>query len=435
LKLTSIFRDAYNRNIENWKGDLALMIQWSKILVLILVVTASFATIAVTTGDILKDIRLGLDLKGGFEILYQAVPIEKGGEVTQDLLKQTAFNLEKRINKYGVAEPDVAVEGTDRIRVTVAGVANQAELREVLKTPATLTIRDESGKVLLNGRDFVENAASIGYDESNRPIVVIKMKDAKKFAAITEKYLGQPLAIYLDEELVTAPIVQAVISSGEATITGQDSLEEAQKLKETINLGALPLNLVEKSSNSVGATLGLLSLEQSVKAGLIGSALVLIFMIIFYRVPGLIANVTLIIYVYLVLLVFTWMNVTLTLPGIAAIVLGIGMAVDANIITYERIREEIRSGKSLLSALKAGSRRSLATILDANITTIIAAGVLFYFGTGAIKGFAITLIMSILVSILTNVFLSRFLLNLVVRSNTVKKPWYFGVREDQISEL
>jgi preprotein translocase subunit SecD len=411
------------------------MIQWSKILVLILVVAVSFATIAATSGDIIKDIKLGLDLKGGFEILYQAVPIEKGGEVTPALLKQTAFNLEKRINKYGVAEPGVSIEGKDRIRVTVAGVADQSELREVLKTPATLTIRDESGKILLNGTDFKENAASISYDENNRPIVVIKMKDADKFAEITEKYLGQPLAIFLDEEFITAPTVQVVITTGEATITGQESVEEAKNLADTINLGALPLKLIEKSSNSVGASLGLLSLEQSLKAGLIGSILVLIFMILFYRIPGLVANVTLLVYLYVVIVVFTWMNVTLTLPGIAAIVLGIGMAVDANIITYERIKEEIRTGKTLLSSLKAGSRRSLSTILDANITTIIAAGVLFYFGTGAIKGFAITLIMSIIVSILTNVFLSRFILNLVVRSNIVKKPWYFGVKEDQISEL
>jgi preprotein translocase subunit SecD len=411
------------------------MIQWSKILVLIIVVAASFATMAGTTGDIVKDIKLGLDLKGGFEILYEAVPIDKGGEVTPDLLKQTALNLEQRINKHGVAEPEITIEGQDRIRVTVAGVADQSQLRKVLKTPATLTIRDEQGNILLNGKDFIENAASIGYDENNRPLVVIKMKDADKFAKITEKYLGQPLAIFLDEDLITAPVVQSVISAGEATITGQESLAEAKNLADTINLGALPLTLKEKSSNSVGATLGLLSLEQSLQAALIGSILVLLFMIIFYRLPGLVANVTLLVYVYLVLLVFTWMNVTLTLPGIAAIVLGVGMAVDANIITYERIKEEIRSGKSLLSSLKAGSRRSLATILDANITTIIAAGVLFYFGTGAIKGFAITLIMSILMSILTNVFFSRFLLNLVIRSNIVKKPWYFGVKEDQISEL
>lgn len=411
------------------------MIKWSRILILALVVIASFTTMGMTSKSILADIKLGLDLKGGFEVLYEAVPIDETGEVTGDLLKQTALNLEQRINQYGVAEPDVDIEGTDRIRVTVAGVVDQAQLREVLKTPATLTIRDPQGEVLLNGQDFVENAASVGFDQNNRPIVIIKMKDPEKFAEITEKYLGQPLAIYLDEELISAPVVQSVISGGEATITGQETIEEANDLKDTINLGALPLKLIEKSSNSVGATLGQLSLEKSLKAGIIGAILVLIFMILFYRVPGMIANVTLLMYIYLVLLVFTWMNVTLTLPGIAAIVLGIGMAVDANIITYERIREEIKSGKSLLSSLKAGSRRSLATILDANITTIIAAAVLFYFGTGAIKGFAITLIMSISVSIITNVFISRFLLNLVVRSNLVKKPWYYGVREDEISEL
>jgi preprotein translocase subunit SecD len=411
------------------------MIQWNKILILILVVVAAFGTIALTVEDVLKDIRLGLDIKGGFEILYEAEPLQKGGEITSDLMAKTAFNLESRINKNGVSEPEVDIEGENRIRVSVAGVANQSQLREIIKTPAALTIRNPEGEILLDGQDFVENGASVGYDTNNLPIVVIKLKDANKFAQITEEYIGQNLGIYLDDELITAPIVQSVISAGEATINGQEDYEEAKALSDTINLGALPLSLTEISTNSVGATLGLLSLEQSIKAGTLGAIGVLLFMIFLYRVPGLVANVTLVVYIYLVLVVFDWMNVTLTLPGIAAIILGVGMAVDANIITYERIKEEIRSGKSYLSSLKAGSRRSLSTILDANITTILAAAVLFQFGTGPVKGFAITLIMSILVSILTNVYLARLLLHLVIRSNIVKKPSYFGVKEDSIREL
>lgn len=412
------------------------MIQWNKIVILLLVVAASFTLVAVTLGDIVRDVRLGLDLKGGFEILYEATPFDEKGEITRDLLVQTANNLERRINKSGVTEPEVEIEGTNRIRVTVAGVADQAELKKVLKTPATLTIRDPEGNVVLSGQDFVENSASVSFfGGTNEPVVSIKLKDADKFAAITEKYLGQSLGIYLDEEMLQNPSVTEVIRSDEAIIRGQESVEEAKNIADTINLGALPLRLEELSSNSVGATLGLRSLEQSLNAGLIGSVLVLLFMIVYYRVPGIIANITLLLYLYLVLVVFNWMNVVLTLPGIAAIVLGVGMAVDANIITYERIRDEIRSGKSLLSSVKAGSRRSLATIMDANITTIIASAVLFQLGTGAIKGFAITLIMSIVVSILTNVFLSRFLLHLLVRSNLFKKPTYFGVKEEQISEL
>lgn len=411
------------------------MIRWNKVFILILIVVLSLGLMAWTTNGIVKDIKLGLDLQGGFEILYQATPIEKGGKVTPDLLKQTAENLRNRVDQLGVREPEITIEGTDRIRVSIAGVSNQDELRKIIKTPAKLTIRDPQGKILLDGNDFVEGGANVGFDQSNLPIVSIKVKDKDKFAAITQKYLQQPLGIFLDQTEITAPTVQSVITNGTATISGQETIEKAQHLAEIINLGALPLNLNELNTNSVGATLGTLSLKDTVQAGLIGSIIVLIFMIVFYRVPGIIANLTLIAYVYLLLLVFSWMNVTLTLPGIAAIVLGIGMAVDANIITYERIKDEIRSGKTLLSSFKSGSRRSFGTILDANVTTVIAALVLYFLGSGGIKGFAITLIMSIVVSIVTNVFFSRIILGLVLRANLVKRPVYFGVKEAEIREL
>lgn len=212
------------------------------------------------------------------------------------------------------------------------------------------------------------------------------------------------MAIYLDERQLSAPVVNTVITDGSATISGNYTFEEATELASTINLGALPLKLTEKYTQVVGASLGKASLEQTVRAGLIGSILILIFMIIFYRLPGFVAAITLITYTWLLLVVFDWMNATLTLPGIAAFVLGIGMAVDANIITYERIKEEIRSGKSLLSSLKSGSKHSFRTIMDANITNIISAGVLYYVGNGAIRGFALTTIMSIVLSVLTNIF-------------------------------
>jgi SecD/SecF fusion protein len=411
------------------------MMDRKRFLTFILIAVILLVSVGTTSPSLLKQIRLGLDLKGGFEILYEASPIEVGKEVTSDSLKETARSLEKRANANNVAEPEVTTEGKNRIRVRIAGVTNQEEVRELLKKPAELTFRGPDGTKELVGSDFVEGGAEIGFSNTNQPVIHIKLKEAGKFKEVTEKLLGKTLSIYLDEEELSAPVVQEVLSSGTATITGSYSYEEAKMLKDTINLGALPLKLTEKYTQSVGATLGQLSLDQTIRAGLIASIAILLFMLAIYRIPGLVACITLITYTWLLLIVFYLMNATLTLPGIAALILGIGMAVDANIITYERIKDELRSGKSLLSSLKAGSKNSFRTIMDANITTILAGVVLYYIGTGAIKGFALTLILSILLSMLTNVFLSRILLTLVIRSQMFKKKSYYGVKEAEVREL
>jgi SecD/SecF fusion protein len=401
----------------------------------LLIVIVMLGVVAWSSPGLLAKVRLGLDLKGGFEILYVAEPIEAGKEVTRDSLIQTAQSLEKRANASGVAEPDVTTEGTNRIRVKLAGVENQEQVRELLRKPAELSFRGPDGKKEMIGSDFVEGAAKVGFDQANRPLIQIEVRDKDKFADVTRRLLQQPLAIYLDEEQLSAPIVQSVLTDGKATITGNYTHEEATELKDIINLGALPLKLTEKYTQSIGATLGLQSLEQTVKAGIIGSLLILVFMVAFYRVPGIVAAITLIAYTWLVLVVFYLMNATLTLPGIAALILGIGMAVDANIIKFERIKEEIRSGKSLLSSLKSGSKHSIRTIMDANITNIISGGVLYAIGNGAIKGFALTMIVSILISMLTNILFSKFLIDLLIRSNLFKKPTYFGVKEADIRDL
>lgn len=401
----------------------------------LLIVVVLLGVVVWTSPGLLSKVRLGLDLKGGFEILYVAEPIEAGKEVTRDSLIQTAQSLEKRANSSGVAEPDVTTEGTNRIRVKLAGVENQEQVRELLRKPAELTFRGPDGKKEMVGSDFVEGAAKVGFDTANRPLIQIEVKDKDKFADVTRRLLQQPLAIYLDEVQLSAPIVQAVLPDGKATITGNYTYEEATELKDIINLGALPLKLTEKYTQSIGATLGQQSLEQTVKAGIIGSVLILVFMVAFYRIPGIVAAITLIAYTWLVLVVFYLMNATLTLPGIAALILGIGMAVDANIIKFERIKEEIRSGKSLLSSLKSGSKHSIRTIMDANITNIISCGVLYAIGNGAIRGFALTMIVSILISMLTNILFSKFLIDLLIRSNLFKRPTYYGVKEADIREL
>lgn len=406
-----------------------------RIIAFLVVVAISFGCIAFFTPGLVKNIKLGLDLKGGFEILYVAEPIEAGKPVTMDSLKQTANSLMKRADSLGIAEPEITTEGKDRIRVRLADVKNEEEVRKIIKKPADLTFRGPDGTKEMLGSDFVEGGAQVGFDQANRPMINIKVKDAEKFKKVTEKLIGQPLAIYLDENQLSAPIVNVVIPDGNATISGNYTFDEATNLANTINLGALPLKLTEKYTQVVGASLGQLSLTQTVQAGLIGAVLILVFMLAFYRLPGIIAAITLITYTFLLLGAFWLMNATLTLPGIAAFVLGIGMAVDANIITYERIKEEIRSGKSLLSSLKSGSKHSFRTIMDANITNLIAAAVLYYVGNGAIRGFALTTIMSIVLSVLTNVFLSRWYIHLIIKSNLFKKPAYFGVKESEIRGL
>lgn len=412
-----------------------------RIAAFLLIVVISFGVIVWTSPELVRNLRLGLDLKGGFEILYEAQPIEAGQKLTQDVLRQAAQSIEQRVNRTGVEEPEITPEGTDRIRVRIAGVTNPDEVRRILKKPAELTFRSSDGTKELIGSDFVQGGASVQFEQGTTvPYISIKMKSKEKFYEVTKRlsqkaYPENTLGIYLDDQMLSNPQVNVPINSADAIITGHFTYDEAKNIAETINLGAMPVKLTEKYIQSVGATLGQMSLEKTVRAGIIGSVLILLFMMGYYRIPGIVASITIILYTWLLVAVFYFMNATLTLPGIAAFVLGMGMAVDANIITYERIKEEIRSGKSILSSLKAGSRHSLRTIMDANITTILAGAVLYFIGTGAIQGFALTLILSILVSILTNVFLSRLLLHLLIRGNLAKKPAHFGVKEAEVSEL
>ncbi|WP_274650025.1 protein translocase subunit SecD [Paenibacillus humicola] len=421
----------------------------NRLLTFVLIVVLSAGVVGATSPWLVKQIKLGLDLKGGFEILYEASPLDGGGKVSKDSLVQTARSLEERANRTGVAEPDVSIEGTNRIRVKIAGVTDEAKVREVLSKPANLTFRSAVGctpqqgycKTELNGSDFVPNGASVRQSNLNAYEIDIKLKDASKFAKVTGDIAklastgNNQLAIYLDDQQISAPNVNEEINSNTASITGSFTLDEANNLKNTINLGALPLKLTEKYTQSVGATLGQLSLQETLFAGGLATVLILLFMFVFYRIPGAIASFAIIVYIWMLLLGFYLMDATLTLPGIAAFILGIGMAVDANIITFERIREEMRSGKSVLSSLKAGSKNSFRTIIDAHVTTVIAGLVLFFIGTGAVKGFAVTLILSIVVSIITNVGYSRLLLHLLIRSNKLVKPAYFGIKESEIRAL
>jgi preprotein translocase subunit SecD/SecD/SecF fusion protein len=415
------------------EGVERMKVKRGRIVIFIVLTVIILGTVLSTTETIWGRITKGLDLQGGFEVLYQAAPNQK---VDTDILNQTASAIRNRIDILGVTEPDITIEPPNRIRVQIAGVKDQKKAREIIGKPAQLTFRDPTGKkVLLKGTDLKPGSAKVGYDQSNQPLVEIQLTDAKKFENITRTYIGQPMPIYLDENQLSAPTIVQAIPGGRAQISGQESAEAAQDLASLLNAGALPIKLSEVQSYAVDASLGEEALRDSLKAGAYAVLAIFIFCIGYYRLPGLIAVITLIAYGYLVLLVFDALNMTLTLPGLAAFILGIGIAVDANIIMNERIREELRNGRSIRSAVKTGSRRSFLTIIDAHVTTIVASLLLFYFGTAAVKGFSVSLIAGIVVSLLTAVALSRIMVNLLVQSNLMNKPRWFNVKEDEISDL
>ncbi|MCJ7839927.1 protein translocase subunit SecDF [Lederbergia sp. NSJ-179] len=433
------------------------MVKRSRFVVFFLIILLLAGLGGSTTNEIIKHIKLGLDLQGGFEVLYEVEPVNADQKINKETLVHTTEALNKRINVLGVSEPSIQIEGSDRIRVQLPGIEDQSQARETLGTQAVLTFRDVNDNVMLDGSDLVEGAAKQSFKpNTNEPIVLVQMKDRKKFREVTQKIVDMApnnvLAIWLDFEegvdsykeaaankdpkLLSAPYVKQVFNDTSVSIEGNFTTQEAKDLANLLNAGALPVKLKEVYSTSVGASFGEQALEKTVNAGILGILLIFIFMIVYYRLPGIVATITLSVYIYLILLVFNLMNAVLTLPGIAALILGVGMAVDANIITYERIKEEMKVGRSLSSAFKAGNKSSFAAILDANVTTLLAAAVLFYFGNSSVKGFATMLIVSILMSFFTAVFGSRWLLGLLIDSRFFKdKPGWFAVKRSAIFKL
>ncbi|MGJ9457075.1 protein translocase subunit SecDF [Oceanobacillus sp. CF4.6] len=422
-----------------------------------LVLLALAGIIGTTVIGITKDINLGLDLQGGFEVLYEVEPVDENQEVTRGLLEGTVETLNDRVNRLGISEAVINIEGDDRIRVQLAGIENQSEARELLSTSAQLSFRDVNDSELLDGNDVVEGSAAQDFDpQTNAPIVTLQLKDAAKFGEVTtdisqmtppdnklviwmdfqkgDSYVEE--AMEVEPKFVSAPNVGEPLHTSNVMISGNFTVESAKQLADIINSGSLPVHMTEIFSTSVGAQFGEQALNETLIAGIVGIGLILLFMIVFYRFSGFIAAINLTFYVYLVLLVFELLNGVLTLSGIAALILGVGMAVDANVITFERIKEELRTGKSVKAAFKAGNKSSLSTILDANITTLIAAVVLFIFGTSSVKGFATMLIISIIISFLTAVLGTRILLGLWVQSGylTKRKTW-FGIKQSQIKDI
>jgi len=372
--------------------------------------------------------RLGLDLKGGVHVVYEAVPTPDS-PVTPDSITRLMGIFRNRIDALGVAEPIIQKEGTRRVVVELPGVKDPEEAVRILPQMARLEFKTEDGKTVLTGK-YLQDARAQLNPNNNEPEVTLKFnkEGAKIFGEVTTANVNKRIAIYLDNKILTNPVVQEPITTGDAVIHGgYKTLEEAQHDAVLLRSGALPVKVKLLEKRSVGPQLGKDSLDRSVRAGIIGLALVFLFMIVYYRVPGIVADLSLIVYTVIVTGIFILIKATLTLPGIAGFILSIGMAVDSNILIYERLKEELRAGKTLRSAFDAGFRHAIRTILDCNANTLIGAAVLYYFGTGPIRGFAVTLAIGVLTSLFTAVTFTRFVLHLLARSRLILSPRAYGV--------
>lgn len=355
-----------------------------------------------------NDIKLGLDLAGGVSITYQAV----GEEPTSTDMADTVYKLQLRAQNYS-NEAEVYQEGSNRINVDIPGVSDANEILQELGKPGSLTFQDQSGNVLLTGMDVQSAEAGIMGESNNREYVVsltFTEEGAAKFAEATTERVGQIIYIIYDNEVVSNPVVRTAITGGQCSIEGMASYEEADILASTIRIGALPVELEEIRSNVVGAKLGQEAISTSLMAGAIGLGLVMLFMIITYGVPGVAASLALALYTSLIIFLLSVYKITLTLPGIAGIILSIGMAVDANVIIFARIREEMAAGKSVRSSMKDGFKKALSAIVDGNITTLLAAFVLWWRGSGTVRGFAQTLALGVVLSMFTALVITRLIL-------------------------
>ena len=355
-------------------------------------------------------ISLGLDLRGGVYTVYQA---ENNGDPDFDTkMESTVSILTSRLTRQGFTEATVTRQGSDRIRVEIPNVSDPNQILTIIGTPAQLYFVDESGNNLMEGA-MVKNAQA-AQDQDGKPCIAFELTDegAKIFAEATAANLGKTISITLDGETISRATVNTVIAGGKGEITGNFTADEAKNLATLILSGALPLNLTQLEVSAISATLGVEALDRAIQAGIIGVALVMLFMLFRYRLCGLVADIALTIYIMIVVLLLALTGAQLTLPGVAGIILGIGMAVDANVVIFERIREEVKNGRPIGSAVRKGFSNALSAIIDSNVTTIIAAVVLYAFGTGSVRGFALTLGIGVATSLVTAVFVTHKLLDI-----------------------
>jgi preprotein translocase subunit SecD len=402
--------------------------------------------------------RLGLDLQGGLRGEYQAYSTDGRTPSTGDMATIRSI-IERRVNATGVAEPIVQTQGADRIVVEIPGVANPEEVRRLIGSTGRLDFvplpRDRFGTSanpgpeqvpvqgdplpegltpLFSGDQLASAAPAVDQQTGQRAVAFeLKSDAARLFGDYTRDHVDEFFAIVLDGVIQSAPRIESSIPNGRGQITGDFSAAEMNNLVTVLKFGALPLQLREVSFSTISATLGADFLRQSIVAGIIGIGLVFAFMLVLYRLPGAVACLALIYYALLVLAIFRLIPVTLTLAGVAAFVLSVGMAVDANILIFERTKEELRAGKTLQAAIEAGFNRAWNSILDSNVSSLITAGILYYFGSSVIRGFALVFMIGVLASMFTAITLSRAMLRWVVRQPWARRAGYYGVHEDEFA--
>lgn len=405
--------------------------------IVVLTIVAAVITVKLPT-------RLGLDLRGGSRIVVEAQTTETVPKITQDMMDALKTTLDRRINPQGISETTIQQIEDTRLLIEIPKDSDLASTRKKLSEMAELEFKkpvlDENFEVRgwepsgLTGKDL--NKAEVGTDNSGKWLVHLNFSDigAKKFAKLTREFKGYPMAIYFNGELVSDPVIHDEITGGQAQISGSFTHDKAKEMVDLLNAGALPVPAKIIEENAVSPTLGADSLNKSLNAGLIGLVAVMLFMIVRYRVPGIIADIALMIYSLLTFAVFKITGVTLTLAGIAGFILSIGMAVDANILIFERTKEELKSGRTLFTAINSGFDRAFTSIFDSNMSTIITCIILYCLGSNIVKGFALTLAIGVCLSMFSAITVTRNFMNLTFGTGQLKHPGMFGLKESDIGE-
>ena len=408
---------------------------------IVLIVIASIVTIVV------KPTKLGLDLVGGSRLVLEAQTTDTISQITPDMMASLQFAIENRVNKLGVSETVVQRSGEKRLVVEIPDVSDLNQAKAYLGETAELDFRapvqmpngmEAWAPTGLTGKDLTK--ANLSTNSQNGQWVVdleFNAAGTKKFAELTKKMVGQQMAIFFNGELQSAPVIREAITGGRAQISGGDTgfaYQEAKTMVDLLNAGALPVPAKIIEENTVGPTLGADSIAKSKIAGALGLGFVMIFMLAFYRAPGMIANVALMIYGLILFALFKAIPVTLTLAGIAGFILSVGMAVDANILIFERTKEELKAGRTLFTAINSGFDRAWTSIFDSNMTTIITCAILYCCGTSIVKGFALTLALGVVVSMFTAINVTKNFMHLVFGTGNLKNPALFGLRPEEIGE-
>lgn len=415
------------------------------VLIILILIAGWYVTIfgaGSVVGPIKDHMKLGLDLQGGVYVVLEADTDATGAELTS-LMNQTQAVIEKRVNEMGLTNPVVSIEGEKRIRVELPGVDDAESAIKSIGTTAQLTFITADGNVILTGDNVKDAGTAINqkgagyvvtmeFDSTGSALFEAATQSIVNGEITADEQLGLPascIAIILDNEIISYPNVSSVITGGKCQIEGNFSQEEASNLAALIRGGALPVNLEEVQTNIVGPTLGMDSLTQSIVAAVIGAALVLLLMLIVYRMMGLAADIALIVYILAYLWIIVAFGNVLTLPGIAGMILSVGMAVDANVIIFSRIKEEVSKGKTIRVATTQGYKRALGTVVDSQVTTLIAGVALYEFGSGDVRGFALTLMIGIIISIITATIVTNVYLQLIAESKTFGTKKMFGIKD------